>query len=691
MSEGDRTLGVRASAPATTAARTASTPEQLAWLLAAPCALVLVGAILLLGPPLGRLLLPPADIAFWPTATVTLAIRPEPTEQARFLIALAGPVLLSALVALLWRRPIPLRPATAAALAQASQILLAAFVAAAVLAQHRITYDASYSGSEPFKRVYFTPATLVVAALLTAGGVALLRREALTARIAALTQETRGRRIGALAVALLFVAAWMLTAVNTEATIASSNLGVYGNASYWLGETFALLDGRAPLVDFHAQYSQLWPYLSAGVMAVVGETVGVYVAVMIAGSAVSLLAVYAILRRLVERSWLALALFLPFLATGFFMELGPASDRYGPSNLFSMFPMRYAGAYLLAWLTVRHLAGARPLHRPLLFLAAGLVLVNNVEFGLPAMGATVAAVLWTDSRPLWPRTLRLLRDTALGLLGAAVLVALLTLAVAGSLPDFSMMTTFSRLWGLGGVTMLPMPAFGLHLAIYVTFAAAIVVATVRTVGDAAADRSLTGVLVWAGVFGLGASSYFAGRSHPEVLINLFSAWAFALVLLAIVAVRALLARPGRRPTVAEVAVLAGFAIAVCSLAQTPLPTGQLDRLGERTSEPPFRQGATQAFVAPAVRPGERVVILAPMGHRVADDLGLVNVAPYVSFLSMPAQRQLTETLDALRASGGDKLFVFLGQALPDQQAAIEQAGFRRVRADDEYAEYRDTR
>jgi hypothetical protein len=691
VSEGDRTLGVRAGAHARTAARTASTPADLAWLLLVPCGLVLVGAIVLLGPPLADLLFPPPDIAFWPTATPTLAIRPEPDEQARFLLALAGPVALSGLLLALRARPLPLRPPTVVLLVQASQVLLAALVLAAVVAQQRLVYDATYSGTEPFRRVYFTPATLVVAALLTVAMVVVLRREALTTRIAALVRETRGRRLAALGAVALLLGLWLLTAVNTEGSIANANLGVYGIAPFWLGEAYAVLNGRPPLVDVHAQYSQLWPYLSAGVMKLAGENTGVYVATMVAGSAAGLLAVFAILRRLVASSLLALALFLPFLATSFFMQLGPLEDRYGPSNLFSMFPMRYAGPYLLAWLIVRHLAGARPLRRPLLFLAGGLVLINNAEFGLAAFGGLVAALLWTDTRPPWPRILRVLRDAALGLAGAVLLTCLLTLVVAGALPDFSHLFTFARLWGIGGVTMLPMPAFGFHVAVYVTFAATIVVATVRALSGAG-DRGLTALLVWAGVFGLGASGYFAGRSHPEVLINLFSAWAFALGLLTIVVVRAILARPSRRPAVAEVAVLAGLGLAICSIAQTPEPLAQLDRIATTTSEIPYRVGATTAFVAAGTaRPDEPVVILAPMGHRVAYELGLVNVAPYVSMLSMPAERQLQETIDALRDAGGRTMFLFLGQALPPQLDALAAAGFETVRRDAEYVELRDAR
>jgi len=697
VSKGERTLGVRAGTRADAPARTAVAPAELAWLLALPGALVLAATIALLGPPLGRLLFPTLHVAFWNTGITTLAVRPEPTEQGRYVIAIAGPVALSALLVALRGRAVPLRAGAVAALAQASQLLLAAFVAAGLVAQYRVVYDASYSGTHPFRRVYFTPATLAVSALLTLGAIVALRREQLLDRIGRLARETDRRRWIALAVAAACVGLWLLTAVNTEGSFGLSNDGVRGNVTFWLDEAYAVLDHRAPLVNFHAQYSQLWPYLSAGVLWLVGPSFGAYVAVMVTATGLCMLAVYATLRRVVRSSLLGLALFLPFLATSFFMELGPLSNRYGPSNLFSMFPMRYGGPYALVWLIARHLDGLRPRRGWPLLLAAGIVLFNNVEFGLPAFAATLAALLWSERRPWRERTLTLARDAALGLLGALGLVALLTLAVAGSLPHLSYLFTFSRLWGLGGVTMLPMPTLGFHLAIYATFAAAIVVATVRALTGAAGNAGggpsqehvLTALLVWAGVFGLGAGSYFAGRSHPEVLISLFSAWALALALLLVVVVRAVRARPERRLTAAEVALLAGCALAVCSLAQTPLPWPQVERIGRSAPTPELQALATRDFIARSdASRGERVLILAPMGHRVAYDLGLVNVAPYVSMISMPAVQQLTESLDALRAAGGTRVFASLGQILPVQLQAIEQAGFQVVDRDEANVELR---
>jgi hypothetical protein len=411
-------------------------------------------------------------------------------------------------------------------------------------------------------------------------------------------------------------------------------------------------------------------------MALVGTSVAVYSAIMAALGGLTALALYATLRRVVRSSLAALALFVPVLATGFFMELGPLSNRYGPSNIFSMFPMRYGGAYLLAWLTVRHVDGAQPLRRALLFVAAGLALVNSPEFGIPAFAATLAALLWSGERS-WAAGGRLVRDGALGLAGALAAVCLLTLAVAGSLPRFGWLFTFSRLWGIGGVTMLPMQPLGFHLALYVTFAAAIVVATVRTLGGER-DRTLTALLAWSGVFGLAAGSYFAGRSHPEVLIDLFSAWALALALLVVVTVRAVRARG--RATVADVAVLLGFALAVCSLAQVPGPAEQLQRIAHRDPAQTLRLPEARAFVASRTRPGERVAILTSLGHRLAYDTETVNVSAYTGMWQMPTIEQLRETARTLRREGGDKLF--LGQYWwPEVEGGLRALGFRRVRSD----------
>src|SRR5690349_18056087 len=79
-------------------ARSTGDAGVAAWLCALPCAAIVAAAMLLLGPPLGTLFVPaPGTYAFLPEELSF--IRPEPTEHARFLIALSAPLLATLAVA----------------------------------------------------------------------------------------------------------------------------------------------------------------------------------------------------------------------------------------------------------------------------------------------------------------------------------------------------------------------------------------------------------------------------------------------------------------------------------------------------------------------------------------------------------------------------------------------------------------
>lgn len=654
--------------------------SESAWLVLLPCTLLLLAAIVLLGPPLGRLLFaPPGDWAIWPALVTSRFVQPEPTEHARFAIALLGPLLVAGTALALTRRPRPAIPA--AALATASQAALGLFLALAVFAQHRHVYERSYSvETDGVRMVVFTIPTLVVAMLVASAAAWAANRPWLTAAGRRMLRESRRRRAAAIAIAASFALLWLMTAFNTDATIGLANVLVFENISFWSDEAFAILGGLAPLVDFHAQYGHLWAYIAAGGLALLGSSLAVYAAIMLAGTAGTLAAVLATFRRLTGGWPAAVALFLPFTATSFFMAIGPLENRYGPANLFSLFPIRYGGPYLLLWLVVRRVQ--RGAQRPpvMLFALAGIVAINNLEFGVPAFGATLVALAAT-ARDRSPRAFARLAAAALaGVAIAMAAVAALTLGVAGSLPHFGMLTTFPRIFGTEGFGLLPMPALGLHLVLYVTLGAALVLAALRaaSAGGAPADP-LTTALAWAGIFGLGASSYFVGRSHPHVLIDMLSAWALAISLLLIVVVRAVVRSPARRPQLAALLVLAGFGICICSLAQTPTPWSQIERLWD--AQPPRDRVAT--VVTDVVRkftdPGEPVALLVPLGHRIAYELGIQNVAPYASMDSMMTREQWDETIAALRRADGRRVIVPRPLLLPERIDYLAAAGYRPVR------------
>jgi hypothetical protein len=661
-----------ASSDAAGAPTQALTAGEIAWLAALPAALVSVLAIALLGPPLGHALLAPEDVHFWSIARV--GVHPEPVEHARFLIALTMPLLLSWLTVVAVRRSPRLPSGVTDLLVVAVQALGIGFAVLCVLAQEEVL-GPLYPNAElaPLLYRYFTPPTLLVAAAGTVALVALVRSARLRAATARLCRETSARAVVAGVAATAAIVVWLSHAIYTEATIGAAFRDVVYHVQFPLDETFAVLDGRSPLVDFAAQYGSLWPYAYAAAMSLLGTSVGVWIALALTTTGIGMLAIYAVLRRVAGSSIYGLLLFLPVLAASFYRVGGTLDERYTYGDYFGMFPLRFAGPSLLAWLVGRHLAGARPRRPWLLFLAAGLVALNNADAGLPALGATAAAVLWTGGRPTRPGLLRFALSAAGGLIAAFGLVSALTLLRAGALPDLSLLLRFSRLFAAQGFAMVQMPTLGLHLVVFATFVAAIVLATVRAL-DADPDRLLTGMLAWSGVFGLGAGAYFAGRSTPENLIAVFFPWSFALALLLVPALTGIRAMRRRRPPLAAVACVFGFLTLACTLAQTPAPWRQLDRLQQRTA-PPFATPWGQSFIAQHTRRGEPAAILVLLGHRIGANLGVPNVSPYSAMASMPTSEQLDETIADLRKAGGDKLFLLSVTTGDDVQLALTRAGF----------------
>ena len=650
------------------------TPEagEVVWLAALPCALLTLAVLIVLGPPIGNAFLSPGSDVFWPETTVM----PEPVEHARYLVALLGPLLLAAVVLTAGRWPARPSAETVGAARVATQAVVLAVLCIGVLAQN----DA-WDLLPPGDLTIVEPRRLAAAAILSSLVLVTMRRESFAARIGqAARNRSRALRVACGATAVALTAIWLLTAVHTDDTLGDM-IGL--NLVPWtMNEAYAVLDGRTPLVDFHAAYAQLLPYASAAAMALLDRaTTTEWTLVMASLSGLALLAVYGILRRVAGGPLPALLLYVPFLAAGFATLDQAGSYRWSPASIFSLWPLRYAGPYLLAWLTIRHLEGAAPRRRWLLLGAGGLVAINNPEFGLGALAGTVAALLCARPPASWGAAIRLAAVAAGGVLAAAGLVSLLTLARAGELPDLTLLFEFSRLFGTGGWVLLPMPTIGLHIAMYLTFAAALVLAVVRAKrGDAHAP--LTGMLAWSGVFGLLGGSYYVGRSNSLGLVSLLSPWVLTLALLLVATVRELSARDWRRPAPLQVAVLLGFAFAAGFVTQLPDPGAQAQRLADGGADPVFATPAIERFVDGRTDPGERVALLVPLGHRIAYDLGLDNVAPYSSVESMPTEQQVADTIASLRRERVHDVFlanydVTPGNTIGEVVGAFEQAGYDR--------------
>lgn len=702
MATADRTAtrrtgnGAAGGAAAEPASREAAAPSSAdaIWLMLVPSVLLTVAIVYLLGPALGHAIYPSHNpYTYWSELTET--IRPEPDEQARYLLLLTGPLLLSAFGALLTTRGPRLNQRAVGRAVLLSQALLAGFVVFCMVTQLRYSYGYLYSFRRgvSFHRAYFTPLTLAVAGVLAAALVAVVRDERSRRCVLIATADTRWWRIGGLLAAVATTCLWLLPAVNSDQSIATAIDAVGYHVEYTMDETFAVLNGMTPLADFTAQYGSLWPFLAALLLSVFGKTLLVFTLVMTGISAISMIAIYDALRRIARSAAFGLLLFLPLLATSWFIIRGSHVNRYTLSAYFGAFPLRYAAPLMLAWLTTRRLQHGQGRWDWALFAFAGLAVLNNTDYGIPALGGSIAAILWTSGRPTVRSLARLAASVAAGLLIAVALVSLLTLLRAGTLPQFSRLLDYARMYTLGGFAMLPIPGlFGLHTIIYVTYAGAIVTASVRALADAD-NAPLTGMLAWSGVFGLGSAAYYMGRSHPEALTSTFAAWSFALALLTIVAVQTITARPVRS-YLAALLVIFGFSVLTCSLAQLPLPWQQFERLnGEHASATPFvpdlqepyqpRDNLRWYFSSTAydgklyIKKNAPVLNLTTGGHRLSEAYGVRDVSRYTG-TSIAGPRILRTVLDDLRKAGGNTLFIALPSA--EQTTVLLRNGFMPVTA-----------
>jgi hypothetical protein len=643
----------------------------------------------LLGPPLSRLLYP-ANLPF--TLLPNLDARPEPVEGTRYLLSLTAPVLLIAAVALAARRlPLPARLARPGALAV--QALAAALVLVCFVKQREAGWQLAF----------FEPWQLLAAAPIAA----VLALAARHGRLDPRPGERRARRVAMLVAAVAITGVWFLPFLNTDRSIWWS--GELYNSAFQYDETFAVLNGLTPLVSFTPAYGSILPYAIASWMLLAGKTLFAYTIAMWALSVVAMTALYDALRRATRNAAAALALYLPVMAFSFF---GAVREVHNPAPIFQVMPLRNVGPCVLAWLLARTL-DRRPASTWGLFLAAGLVALNNPEFGVAALAGVVAAVLFTAAARGWRLLARLAVQAAAGLLGAYALLAVLTLVRSGALPDPLATLRFSRVYTLGGVGLDPLPhVIGLPLVIYLTYAAALGVATLRTLGDAP-NRVLTGLLVWSATYGFLTGTYFMAESRPNGIPTTFLPWALTLALLALVAVRRVAAGPDRLPGLAVVAALLGFGLIASFVLDPPAsirPWTQVARIqhepdlwwlpGAIENNAPYvassdpteerfirsRPGAGRAFLPR----GAAIAFFWSSGHVIADEYGYRDVVPF-NGESLFTVEQLEDTLRRLRAARGSVVLMPLivarrayARLVAHGFEALTESGYRRGRPGVDY-------
>ena len=659
--------------------------EDLAWLGLVPLTLVVLAVVFWLGPPLSHLYPGPNETIF---AGWRFLVRPEPLESTRYLIAAAAPPLLAGLVLAIGTGRGGRRSLDLAVIA--IQVAGLGFICWSVAHQ---THAPGFTPPTYFDPILLSVPNVVAGVVIGACLTALFasRVELRLPQLGTIRAWLAGKWGIAVAVAVAFTAIWVLPAVVTDGTVGSMGEIGAGHVPAQAEDYFAVANGRTPLVDYIPIYVHLLPLVLEPVLRTFALSLTSFSISMCLLSLLTLLTAYGTFVAVTRRTWAALALYMPFVALALFPwdREGAVWDYNG--IYYAFLPGRYLGPFLVAWLCALHLRGRR---MPAwgVFFAAGLAVANNTEFGLPCLVAAILALVFGAERA--SPAARLLKSLAvqlvIGLAAAVVLVCGVLLLRSGHLPNPSYATYWSALFARDGYGLVRMPTLGLHWALYFTYGAALLVAAVRYVRRDP-DQTLTGMLVFAGIFGLLSGFYFAGRSLPWQLMLLFPAWGLALALLTWTVVGSLRSARGdwlqlRRMILPGFAVLAGFGVMVASIDRTPPPWQQIDRLsagGTAVNDVP----AVQRFVDANTTPGEHVLIIGTsLDHRVAERAGVVNTSPFFSPVALLSAREVNRAIDFLGDEGGTKVFESpLSNALiahhqfPEIERILRQRGFAPVR------------
>jgi hypothetical protein len=678
------------TSPPTLRERLSVPAEDLAWLGPVVGGVLLVAAFVWISPVLARHY--PSNnghvFSLWQAT-----ILPEPREEVRSMMALGAPFVLAAVILAFGTRRAP-RPSLDP-LVLGAQVFGIGLLVWAVVQQPR---RSGFLPIEYFKPLLLSVSNLVAGILIGVVLTAVVLRW--SGRLPAWTRQVAdrlaGRRRLSLSIALIATVVFLLPAVVTDATVGQSGQLAVVHIPVQSEDYFAVVNGRTPLVDYIAQYSNLLPLLVAPILVAFNTSLTSFSIVICTLSAIALLAIYGVFVEVTRRPWAALGLYVPFLALSLFPWNDSGPFRNFDANYYGILPGRLFGPLLLAWLCA--LSTRRRIPIWALFGFAGVVVINNSEFGTPALiGLIVAmAMSWDRSEPVRKRVGRIAAQGAAGLLGAVVLVSAVILIRSGELPDPTLLTYFNRLFLRYSYGLVPMPSLGLHWALYATYAAALLMAAVRYVRDDP-DRTLTSMLAFSGAFGLGTAMYFVGRSSQFQLMLLFPAWSFALALVAWTAARSLRAARGNRAGLMRLllpgcAALIGFGVMVSAIDRVSPPWRQVDRLIDGGNAVNDALSA-QRYVESHTRPGEHVLILGlPLDHRLAERAGVVNVSPLNGITAFISSAEADRALNQLEDEGGNQVFDAVSArpstggslAVPEFATILRQRGYRLVGKDPEW-------
>jgi hypothetical protein len=627
---------------------------------------------------------------------------PEPVEQTAYVLAVAVPIVfMCAALALLRRMRVFEREDR-----DSFWVAAAAVVAQLVLVGSVVHASASQTG-----QLWVSPSSDIIPVqtviVLGMGGWLGLRWQPAAWK----ARWTSAHRLLSKwpGLAWLVAGGWtlarLLESVFTERSLATAQpVDTLYHLPFQMGEFAAAVNGRVPLVDFRSQYENLMALVLRPVFGLVGFNVTSFTCAMAALSLIGFLLVYRVFVRVAGSPWVGLLLYVPWVGVSLANMDPDSSVRRSAFSYYAVGPIRYLGVFVLAYGTAWYLAAPRLRRLAAVSCVAGLVVLNNLDFGVPAAaGLWLTAVLFPP--PGRARIRQTLRGSGVALGSAALTVAAYWVIVRlawGSWPQAGALTEYQRAFAVFGFNMLAMPDVGLHWILYATFMTAVLYAVFVRYSESAAAfscrrRQSTGMLAYGGVAGLGSAAYYVGRSHPAVLVTLFAAWAFVAVLLThrvvgeVCAAQKSSREGGYSVYAIPVATLLGlWGCLMPFVLEVPNVRAEVERLWHPHGGPvDLRPAHLVTLVNKYVHKGEPAVILYPDGHWLAIRASVRNLSPFAHPDSVLLRAQLGPVFESIQRLPRHHRYV-LGRLMGPISDRLSREGFARVDADGDFEVWTDS-
>ena len=318
------------------------------------------------------------------------------------------------------------------------------------------------------------------------------------------------------------------------------DFNIWHHVDILLGAVNQVAHGRTILVDTSSQYGLLYPYVAATVLAPFGVGVVSLAAWFATLGLLQIVFAYLAIARLpaMTSAWRVAflaaycGLAVPMLGGALF-NLPDSICLPRDSHAFTCvpvyyqyFPLRTIWPTFFIWFVPLALAARNRWMMPLGYGLSGLAFLWNADTGLLCLVAYAGASGYLALARVALRPVAAVASAAAHAAAAVCAVGLALTAYAGfawvrsgSLPDYAALFRFQEIFYSAGFFMLPMPVWELWQPIVAIHALTVAWAMRRLVTGMATRRSAW--MLFIALYGLGAFSYYQGRSMASFLPSSF--------------------------------------------------------------------------------------------------------------------------------------------------------------------------